>query len=60
MLYYWIIARQGKILCWKAFSIADSSVHEAFRIIGQVPLEVRTRNALEQYNMPTLSAMSNH
>ena len=49
-----------KILCWKAFSIADSSVHEAFRKLCHVPLEDRTKNALEQYNMPALSAWSNH
>ena len=42
------------------FSIADSSVHEAFRKHGHVPLEDMTKNALEQYNMPALSAWSNH
>ena len=34
---------------WKAFSNADSSVHEAFRKLGHVPLEGGTKNALEQY-----------
>ena len=37
------------MLCWKAFSNADSSVHEAFRKLGHVPLEDGTKNALEQY-----------
>ena len=32
-----------------AFSNADSSVHEAFRKLGCVPLEDRIKNALEQY-----------
>ena len=41
--------RQGKILCRKAFSNADSSVHEAFKKLGRVPLEDGTKNALEQY-----------
>ena len=39
----------SKILCWKAFSNADSSVHEAFRKLGHVPLEDGTKNAFEQY-----------
>ena len=43
---------QGKILCWKAFSNGDSSVHEAFRKLGHVPLEDGTKNALEQYYVP--------
>ena len=47
--FYWINVRQGKILCLKAFSNADSSVHEAFRKLGHVPLEDGTKNALEQY-----------
>ena len=46
--------RQGKILCWKAFSNADSSVHEAFRKLGHVPLEDGTKNALEQYILEIL------
>ena len=29
------LVRQGKILCWKAFS--NASVHEAFRKLGHVP-----------------------
>ena len=33
----------------KAFSNADSSVHEAFRKLGHVPLEDGTKNALKQY-----------
>ena len=33
----------------KAFSNADSSVHEAFRKLSHVPLEDGTKNALEQY-----------
>ena len=37
--FYWINVRKGKTLCWKAFSNADSSVHEAFRKLGHVPLE---------------------
>ena len=36
-------------ICWKAFINADSSVHEAFRKLGRVPLEDGTKNALEQY-----------
>ena len=47
--FYWINVRQGKILCWKAFSNADSSVSEAFRKLGHVPLEDGNENALEQY-----------
>ena len=47
--YYWINVRQCEILCWKVFSNADSSVLEAFRKLGHVPLEDRTKNALEQY-----------
>ena len=43
------MVRQGKILCWKAFSNAGSSVHETFRKLGPVPLEDGTKNALEQY-----------
>ena len=39
----------SKILCWKAFSNADSSVHEAFRKLGHVPLEDGTKHAFEQY-----------
>ena len=37
------------MLCWKAFSNADFSVHEDFRKLGHVPLEDGTKNALEQY-----------
>ena len=33
----------------KAFSNADSSVHEAFRKLDHVPLEDGTQNFLEQY-----------
>ena len=33
----------------KAFSNADSSIHEAFRKLGDGPLEDGTKNALEQY-----------
>ena len=33
----------------QAFSNVDSSVHEAFRKLGHVPLEDGTKNALEQY-----------
>ena len=42
----WINVRQGKILCWKDFSNADSSVHESFRKLGHVPREDGTKNAL--------------
>ena len=47
------------MLCWKAFSIADFSIHEVFRKLSNVPLKDGTENALEQYHMPALSARSN-
>ena len=44
-----ILCWKAKILCWKAFSNAESSVNKAFRNLCYVPLEDRTKNALEQY-----------
>ena len=44
-----LMSGKAKLLCWKAFSNADSSVNEAFRKLGLVPLEDGTKKALEQY-----------
>ena len=37
------------MICWKAYSNADSSGLKAIRKLGHVPLEDRTQNALELY-----------
>ena len=42
-----LMSGKAKLLCWKAFSNADSSVNEAFRKLGLVPLEDGTKKALE-------------